>query len=341
LIAFAVALSGGCSTSSQSQIDGAVRSTLAAATPTTPPNPELTIYVTHIGTTKSHSQLGLLGGIEDNLRLVVRILDGANRTELYLPPEGVPARTVEPGKKTAISMDRIQIQPESNSITLEVIAYQEDDFSGLKTLMGLMSGNDLELADLITEPQSSSQDVQAKYIGHFQIFLSPASQWGRGTYEAVGDADLRLWLEIESDGVTGQKYVGQPFPTPTPVPTQTPISDLIGKWQLVENNELLTNGSTIEFHPNGTISLEVPGWFGTSYEKGSYSSVPTGGVHLTISNGFLNYIDSDYEMRIVGDYLYLEYSSFGFSYGHKWVRVNRYLFRKAAVPTQHGDTQRG
>lgn len=87
------------------------------------------------------------------------------------------------------------------------------------------------------------------------------------------------------------------------------------------DNELLTNGSTIEFHPNGTISLEVPYHLATYYEKGSYSSVPTGRVHLTISNGFLNYIDSDYEMRIVGDYPHLEYSSFGFSYGHKWVRL--------------------
>lgn len=311
----------GCSSSDQQQIDAAVSATLSAAKPTPTSRPDLLISIIGIGTTQSHSQLGLFGSTEDSIRLVVRVIDGDHRTELLMPIAEAPPYSVEPAANNPISTTPILITPTSGNIVFQVIGYQQDDVGELDLLLSLVMGESMDFVDLVRGSGAVNSEVAATYIGSYQAVWSQANQWGSGDYVAVGDDDLRLWFRVEVDGRASQKIVGRPFPTATPAPTTTPISDLIGSWQLVSSSQLMSNDQVIHFHNDGSITLETVSIFWNIEESGTYSRAPNGGVRIKVFNDFgFAYIDNNYEVTIVGDKLRLTALG-GPGYDQEWIRV--------------------
>ncbi len=114
-------------------------------------------------------------------------------------------------------------------------------------------------------------------------------------------------------------------PTPTTaasIPDARSQSDIIGKWRLVNSNNILLNDDQeMQFHSDGSITVNYAGFFGPIQESGEYSFGPDGRVRIRVlnENGF-PYHDLNYEVSIVEDEMHLTTLS-AFEYLLMWTRV--------------------
>ena len=114
-------------------------------------------------------------------------------------------------------------------------------------------------------------------------------------------------------------------PTPTTaasIPDARSQSDIIGKWRLVNsNNILLVDDQEMQFHSDGSITVNYAGFLGPIQESGEYSFGPDGRVRIRVlnENGF-PYHDLNYEVSIVEDEMHLTTLS-AFEYLLVWTRV--------------------
>ena len=114
-------------------------------------------------------------------------------------------------------------------------------------------------------------------------------------------------------------------PTPTTaasIPDARSQSDIIGKWRLVNsNNLLLIDNQEMQFHSDGSITVNFVGFFGPIEESGEYSFGSDGRVHIRVLDEFgIPYHDLNYEVSIVEDEMRL--TTLGaFGYLLVWTRV--------------------
>jgi hypothetical protein len=178
------------------------------------PNPSVRVVLKGIGVTESHeSGLYALTDREDDIRLLVRITDGPDVSTFTLPPAGADTYQLTARQQYPLDVTVFSTGEVGDSLQIEIVAVEEDSGAWLEgiTTLGVIALDPTGLLSTLVPSLLQNLGVADDPAGSYFARYSSLENWGAGQYMAVGDGDLRLWLDIEVDGKLGSQRVGSPF----------------------------------------------------------------------------------------------------------------------------------
>lgn len=189
----------------------------------------------------------------DEIRLFVRAVSGDEEFKFAIPPETASPIDLTPGAEHKIDRSLFGVDSAGGTLLLEIIAVEIDNPAESQLLFNLFLGAEIGLFDALQAAQSTERT--STVIGSYQGLWTKADDWGSGSYEAVGDGDLRLWFDVLVEGFSGRSIIGRPFPTPTP--TATPTATPLPTGKELRWFDSTTGEPTIEISSGNAVTLVV------------------------------------------------------------------------------------